>query len=76
MTNQTFVYAFGDSYGGYKYLELDHENKKYTVGNSRWHEGHHPNSIKIVVKRNKDFTNLRERVDYNSWGFVETFSRI
>ena len=73
-TNQTFVYAFEDNNNnGYTYLELDHENKRFTLGNNRGHQGHHKNNIKIYLKRKRDLFELRDKVDYKNWEFVETF---
>ena len=75
-TNQTFVYAFEDKKYGYTYLELDHENKKFTLGNNRGHQGHqghHKNNIKVYLKRKTDLFELRDKVDYKNWEFVETF---
>ena len=73
-TNQTFVYAFEDNVnGGYTYLELDHENKRFTLGNNRGHQAHHLNNIKVYLKRKRDLFELRDKVDYKNWEFVETF---
>ena len=73
-TNQTFVYIFEERiYGHFTYLELDHENKKFTIGTNKSHQGHHKNNIKVYLKRKRDLFELRDKVDYKNWEFVETF---
>ena len=73
-TNQTFVYIFEERiYGHYTYLELDHENKRFTIGTNKSHQGHHKNNIKVYLKRKRDLFELRDKVDYKNWEFVETF---
>ena len=49
------------------------KTKKFTLGNNRGHQGHHKNNIKVYLKRKTDLFELRDKVDYKNWEFVETF---